>query len=107
MLTAERHDKIVALTSHLPHLAAAQLVKAAKGNLDFASSGFCDTTRIASSSAEIWADIFLTNKKFITQAIDRYIKNLKIMRDLISRGDKARLSAEFKKIKTLRDALQK
>lgn len=107
VLTAQRHDKVVALISHLPHLAAAQLVKAAKGNLDFASSGFCDTTRIASSGAEIWADIFLTNKKFITQAIDRYIKNLKIVKDLISRGDKARLSAEFKKIKTLRDALQK
>jgi len=107
VLTARRHDKVVALISHLPHLAAAQLVKVAKGNLDFASSGFSDTTRIASSSAEIWVDIFLTNKKFITQAIDRYIKNLRLVKDLISRGDKARLSAEFKKIKTLRDALQK
>ncbi len=107
VLTPQRHDEIVALVSHLPHLAAGQLVKAACNSLDFASSGFFDTTRIASSSAEIWTDIFLTNKKFIIQAIDKYIKQLKLVKNLIRKEDRVRLSAEFKRIKVLRDALQK
>ena len=107
VLSAQKHDEIVAVISHLPHLAAGQLVKTARGSLDFAASGFLDTTRIASSSAEIWADIFLSNKKYITQTIDEYIKNLKTIKDLIREEDKAKLSAEFKKIKALRDGLQK
>ncbi len=107
VVSPRRHDQIVALVSHLPHLAATQLVKVAKDNLDFAASGFFDTTRIASSDAEVWTDILLTNKKFVIQAIDKYIKNLKLVKDLISRENETRLSAEFKKIKALRDALYK
>lgn len=107
ILTPRTHDKIVALISHLPHLAATQLVKVAKDDLNFAASGFFDTTRIASSDAEIWTDIFLSNKKFIIQAIDEYVKRLKLMKQLISNEDKKGLSVEFKSVKALRDALQK
>ena len=107
VLTPQRHDRIVALISHLPHLAAAQLVKTARGNLDFAASGFFDTTRIASSDGEIWSDIFVSNKRFITQAVDGYIQNLKLVRGLIRKGDRKTLAAEFRKIKALRDARQK
>lgn len=107
VLPAQKHDRIVAMVSHLPHLASTQLVKAAKGNLAYAASGFLDTTRIASSDAEIWTDIFLTNKRYIIQAIDRYIAQLKSIRDLIRREDRRKLSAEFRTIKRLRDALQK
>jgi len=107
VLTAQRHDRIVALTSHLPHLAATQLVKAARESLDWTSSGFLDTTRIASSDAEIWTDIFLTNKRFVIQALDKYIEQLRLARDLIRKGNRKRLSAEFKKVKRTRDALRK
>ena len=106
VLPARRHDEIVALISHLPHLAAGQLVKAARGSLAFAASGFFDTTRIASSDAEVWTDIFLTNKRFVIQAIDKYVKNLETIKKLIRKEDRKRLSAEFKKIKALRDGLQ-
>ncbi len=107
VLTPQKHDQVVSLISHLPHLAATQLVKVAKDSLDFASSGFFDTTRIAFSDAEIWTDIFLTNKKFVTRAIDRYIRHLRSVRGLIRQGDKKRLAVEFAQIKALRDALQK
>jgi prephenate dehydrogenase len=107
ILTPQKHDKIVALTSHLPHLAATQLVKTAKGNLDFAASGFLDTTRIASSHAELWIDIFLTNKKYIIRAVNNYIKQLRLMRDLIAKEDTRRINAEFKKAKALRDAFKR
>jgi len=106
-LTPQAHDQIVAVISHLPHLAAVQLVKVGRKNLNFAASGFRDTTRIASSDAEVWSDICLTNKKFIIQAIDEYIARLKLMRNLISKDDKRGLSLEFKTAKSLRDALQK
>lgn len=107
VLSPRRHDQIIALMSHLPHLAAGQLVKVASANLAFAASGFLDTTRIASSNAEIWADIFLTNKKFVIQAIDTYVKNLELIKSLIREEDRRKLSAEFRKIKALRDGLQK
>lgn len=107
VLSPQDHDRIISLVSHLPHLAAVQLVKVAKSSLDFASSGFSDTTRIASSDAEIWIDIFLSNKKFITQAIDRYITQLRLTKDLILKENKKRLSAEFKSAKLLRDALRR
>ncbi|MCQ9208894.1 MAG: prephenate dehydrogenase [Omnitrophica bacterium] len=106
-LTPQRHDQIVAVISHLPHLAAAQLVKVGRKNLNFAASGFRDTTRIASSDAEVWSDICLTNKEFIIQAIDQYITRLKLMQKLIYQEDKQRLSVEFRTAKTLRDGLQK
>ncbi|UCB56661.1 MAG: prephenate dehydrogenase [Candidatus Omnitrophota bacterium] len=107
VLSPQEHDKVVALISHLPHLAAVELVKTARSVLNFSSSGFLDTTRIASSDAEIWTDIFFTNKKFVTQAIDNYIKQLKLTKDLIRKEDKSRLSTEFKKVKSLRDGLRK
>jgi prephenate dehydrogenase len=107
VLSPGRHDRVTALISHLPHLAAMELVKAAAGSLDFAASGFFDTTRIASSDAEIWTDIFLSNKKPVIRAINEYIKQLARARDLIRREDRKKLNAEFRRIKTLRDACKK
>ncbi len=106
-LSPGKHDQIVALISHLPHLAAAQLVQVARGNLKFAATGFTDTTRIAASDAEIWTDIFLSNKKAVIAAIDQYIKQLKKVRNLIARNKESELNREFKKIKLLRDGLRK
>ncbi len=107
ILTPQRHDKIVALISHLPHLAAGQLIRVAKDSLGFAAGGFWDTTRVASSDAEIWSDICSSNKKFIIQATDAYIRRLQFIRKLISKNDKERLSLEFKTAKSLRDERQK
>lgn len=107
VLAAQKHDKIVALISHLPHLAAVQLVRIAKDNLSFASSGFKDTTRIASSDARIWSDICLTNKKFIVQALNEYIARLEFMRKLIKNGERKKLSKEFETARALRNSLYK
>lgn len=106
VMSPQEHDRIVAFISHLPHLAASQLVKTAKGALDFASTGFCDTTRIVASDTEIWTDIFLTNKKFLTEAVDNYIKNLQRIKKLIRKQDRKKLSTEFGELKTLRDGLR-
>ncbi|NQT00321.1 MAG: prephenate dehydrogenase/arogenate dehydrogenase family protein, partial [Candidatus Omnitrophica bacterium] len=106
VLTPNEHDRIVAAISHLPHLVAVELVNSAERNLDFAASGFCDTTRIASSESEIWTDIFLTNVRHTLQALDDYLRRLKSMRRLIAKKDRKRLNSEFKKARRLRNGLQ-
>ncbi|OIO37456.1 MAG: hypothetical protein AUJ75_04195 [Candidatus Omnitrophica bacterium CG1_02_49_10] len=85
-LSAGEHDDIVAAISHLPHIAAAALVNSVpKKALKFASGGFKDTTRIASSSAELWNDIFMNNKVFVSKYLDRFISELKAVKDDIKR----------------------
>jgi prephenate dehydrogenase len=105
--TPAQHDKIVAAVSHLPHLAAVELVCAAEGNLDFAASGFRDTTRIASSDSESWTDVFLSNAGYTLEALEVYIKRLKSIGRLISGRNRTKLKAEFKRAKAIRDALQR
>ncbi|MFC1632276.1 prephenate dehydrogenase [Candidatus Omnitrophota bacterium] len=106
IISPQRHDQIVATVSHLPHLIAVELVNLVDKNIEFVASGFRDTTRIAASEAEIWTDIFLTNDRHILGVLDTYIKRLKLFRGLIAEQDKSKLNYEFKKAKSLRDALQ-
>ena len=75
-MDAERHDKLAALTSHLPYLLACSLVAAvnSEGDIDpiiweMVSSGFQDTTRVASSDVQMLTDILETNKEAIRNAL--------------------------------------
>ena len=84
VMTAEKHDKIFSITSHLPHLIAYNLVKSAqdfenKQNYDlikFSAGGLRDFSRIAASNEIMWRDIFFINRNNISKAIDLFIKNL-------------------------------
>ena len=82
ILSAEEHDKCTALLSHLPHLLSSALVNLLAEKDDYKSlnrlsgSGFRDMTRIAGSSAELWEDIILSNRKNLVQLIDQYIGEL-------------------------------
>ena len=107
IISPQGHDRAAALISHLPHLAALGLIKVARGSLNFAAKGFLDTTRIASSDAEIWTDIFLSNRWAVAKALDHYIRYLKQLRRLVVRKNRGKLNSEFKTAKRLRDALQK
>ena len=85
MMSAERHDKIFSITSHLPHLIAYNLVKSAQDFekkekydlIQFSAGGLRDFSRIAASNEIMWRDIFFNNHSNITAAIDLFIKNLK------------------------------
>ena len=85
IMSPEKHDKIFAITSHLPHLIAYNLVKSAqdfekKQSYDlikFSAGGLRDFSRIAASNEIMWRDIFFNNNKNISNAIDLFIKNLK------------------------------
>ncbi len=77
VLSAERHDELAAITSHLPYLAAVALVQAAQSLNDeqlwsLAASGFRDTSRLAVSDLTMMIDILLTNRPAILDALSRY-----------------------------------
>lgn len=70
-MTAEDHDRILALTSHLPHLMAAVTASAVgPQNLRLTGSGFRDTTRVAAGDASLWKEIFANNRGPVIEAID-------------------------------------
>ena len=85
VMSADRHDKIFSMTSHLPHLIAYNLVKSAqdfenKQNynlIQFSAGGLRDFSRIAASNEIMWRDILFNNDVNIIRAIDLFIKNLK------------------------------
>jgi len=88
VLDAELHDQIFAYSSHLPHVAAYALLNTLKG-LDqddlalFSGGGLGEFLRLASSSPEMWTDIFSMNEKNIASAIDDLVQSLNILQDKI------------------------
>jgi prephenate dehydrogenase len=103
----QRHDRIYADVSHMPHIAAAALVNAvAFDELKFAGKGFIDTSRIASGPANIWADILLTNEN-LCGAIDRMSEELGKLRQAIVDGDEQGIYELLEKARRMREALIK
>ena len=88
-MDVEKHDEVLAHTSHLPHLMAFNLVEQLanrEDNLDifrYAAGGFRDFSRIAASDPQMWHDIFFANKKAILNAVDGFEKQLATLRKLI------------------------
>jgi prephenate dehydrogenase len=114
LMSARRHDKILAAISHLPHVLAFALMhhicsaqddaKNARNAGDtpspsdllrFAGSGFRDFTRIAGSSPEMWRDICLGNRETLIGQIDAYQQELAEMREMLARGDGEALERVF------------
>ena len=91
-MTAAEHDRLMALISHLPQLAATALMeavgRAAKApGLKMAGQGLVDTTRLASSPADVWRDICVTNADEIRSALDLLIDRLSEMRADLERTE--------------------
>lgn len=84
-MTAAEHDRLLAFLSHLPQLAASALMAVVGGGtgeaLSLAGRGLVDTTRLASSPADIWSDIAATNADEIRPALDALIARLTAVRD--------------------------
>jgi len=94
-LPPDRHDQVVAVISHVPHLAAATLMGLASERaeehaalLRLAAGGFRDMTRIASGHPAIWLDICAENRTAILSALDGLIAGLQEMRDVVSVDDR-------------------
>jgi len=107
-MSPREHDKAVSFISHLPHIVAFGLAGCVpKESLQYAAEGFKDTTRIASSDPELWADIFLTNRKEVLEALVKFVKECKGFADILTRGDYAKLVKKLSASKAKRDALAK
>ncbi len=105
LLSASKHDKILSLVSHLPHIAAFSLINSVpKEYLGFAAGGLKDTTRIAASDAEIWTQIFLSNRKNVLKGIDVLERNLGNIKSAIKQNKK-QLSIILNAAKKKRESL--
>ena len=108
-MDAEHHDKVLAATSHLPHLIAFGLVHCLE-NIDdiedvfrFAAGGFRDVTRIASSDPTMWRDICLNNQQPILDMMKRYKDEMEMLYNALQTGDGEKLMEVFQHAKQTRD----
>ena len=103
------HDRLLAATSHLPHMVAYTLVdflaKHSESEILFnlAAGGFYDFTRIASSDPVMWRDICMTNREEILQALKGYRSNIDYLLNAIETDDADALYECFQRAKLSRD----
>ena len=108
-MSAARHDRILARTSHLPHLlafAAADLPARGDTGVDAnrcAAGGFDDFTRLAASDPELWADICSANSAAAVEALDAIMEDLRSMRRALAENDRARLAARLRRARLARE----
>lgn len=112
-MSPDRHDTVLAGTSHLPHLLAYALVNTLVDRIsepdrirqvfDYAAGGFADFSRIASSDPVMWRDIFLANTNATVDVLDAYIQTLQQMRQQLLRAEGAVLHNDFARAKRVRD----
>lgn len=109
LLAPEQHDRVLAATSHLPHVLAFALVDTLATQQEveeifrYAAGGFRDFSRIASSDAVMWRDVCLTNKDAILESMDRLDTHVKQLRSMIESEDGAGIQAVFERAKNARD----
>lgn len=108
-MTVERHDSVLARTSHLPHLLAFSLVDTLareSHNLDifrYAAGGFRDFTRIAGSDPTMWHDIFLANRDAVLEALDGFEAGTRALRQAITNRDSEALLGIFTRARVARE----
>ncbi len=100
--TPEAHDRMVALTSHLPHVLSAALMRqAADARLHspdlprVAAGSFADMTRVSASSPDIWRDVCLTNRDAVLAALIVYRRQLDVLEAAVTQNDAAAIEAFF------------
>ena len=112
-MTVEKHDQVLAATSHLPHVLAYSLVDTLSHSdvsdaiFHYAAGGFRDFTRIASSDPVMWRDICLENRDAILQSIEAFQANLQVLHQQVSDADSAAIMDTFSHAKCVRDDYMK
>jgi prephenate dehydrogenase len=112
LMDPRRHDRLVAMVSHLPQIASTGLMGLAAAEeagepdiLLLAAGGFRDLTRLAASSPHLWSDILLSNREAVAESIDLYVKRLSQMRDMVLAGSGAEVESTFEAAKSARLSL--
>ncbi len=109
-MTAEHHDKVLAVTSHLPHLIAYTIVATATDLeedmqsevIKFSAGGFRDFTRIAASDPVMWRDIFLPNREAVLEMLQRFNEDLTALQRAIRWGEGDKLEELFTRTRAIR-----
>ncbi len=109
----QEHDKIFAVTSHLPHLVAYNLIKTAqdfqkthkKNIIKYSAGGLRDYSRLAASNEIMWRDVFFNNSKNMSKIIDLFIRNLKNFKMDINKKRNSLLLDKLKKSKKIRQQI--
>jgi len=115
IMTAEEHDKILSLTSHLPHAIAYNIVRTVMNVEDklkqevvqYSAGGLRDFTRIAASNPLMWRDIFLDNSENILKVIDNFSEKLQELKKAINDKNGDRLFQIFNSTKEVRKEIIK
>lgn len=110
LMEAGHHDKVLAMTSHLPHLIAYSIVDTAtqleddlqKEVITFSAGGFRDFTRIAASDPTMWRDVFLANRDAVLDVLGRFTEDLTVLQKAIRRGDGDTLFDAFTRTRAIR-----
>ena len=112
-MAPEHHDRVLAVTSHLPHLIAYTIVGTANDLAEvtqsevikFSAGGFRDFTRIAASDPTMWRDVFLANKEAVLEMLQRFSEDLSHLQRAIRRDDGDTLFELFSRTRTIRRSI--
>ena len=110
LMSAEHHDLVLAVTSHLPHLIAYNIVGTADDLefvtqsevIKFSAGGFRDFTRIAASDPTMWRDVFLHNKEAVLEVLARFNEDLSALARAIRWGEGDKLFELFSRTRAIR-----
>ncbi len=113
MMDAGHHDRVLAITSHLPHLIAYTIVGTAtdletslqQEVVKFSASGFRDFTRIAASDPVMWRDIFLNNREAVLDVLQRFTEDLTALQRAIRWGEGEKLQELFTRTRAIRRSI--
>jgi cyclohexadieny/prephenate dehydrogenase len=109
-MTPEHHDRVLAITSHLPHLIAYTIVGTVADLethlqaevLRYAAGGFTDFTRIAGSDPVMWRDVFINNREAVLEMLGRFSEDLAALQRAIRWGEGDKLEALFTRTRAIR-----
>jgi cyclohexadieny/prephenate dehydrogenase len=109
-MSPEHHDLVLAITSHVPHLIAYNIVNTAahlervtdSEVIKFSAGGFRDFTRIAASDPVMWRDVFLNNKDAVLEMLGRFSEDLTALQRAIRFGDGDALEKTFAEARAIR-----
>ncbi len=113
VMTPEHHDRVLAVTSHLPHLIAYSIVGTASDLeavtesevIKYSAGGFRDFTRIAASDPTMWRDVFLANREAVLEMLGRFSEDLAQLQRAIRWGDGDALFDLFTRTRAIRRSI--
>lgn len=113
VMDASHHDLVLAITSHVPHLVAYNIVgtvadleaQTKSEVVKFSASGFRDFTRIAASDPVMWRDVFLTNRDAVLEMLGRFLEDLSQLQRAVRVGDGPALEALFTRTRAIRRSI--